>query len=43
MKHEDTVYSMSRHGSVIYLNTFSETVKRYSISYHAWSSTLNMP
>ena len=26
MKHEDTVYSMSRHGSVIYLNTFSETI-----------------
>ncbi len=26
MKHEDTVFSMSKHGSVIYLNTFSETV-----------------
>lgn len=26
MKHEDAVYSMSRHGSVIYLNTFSETI-----------------
>ena len=26
MKHEDTVYAMSHHGSVIYLNTFSETI-----------------
>ena len=26
MKHEDTVYSMSHHGSVIYLNTFSQTI-----------------
>ena len=26
MKHEDTVYALSRHGSVIYLNTFSETI-----------------
>ncbi|MBQ7015667.1 MAG: PLP-dependent aminotransferase family protein [Firmicutes bacterium] len=26
MKHEDTVFSMSKHGSVIYLNTFSETI-----------------
>ena len=26
MKHEDTVYAMSQHGSVIYLNTFSETI-----------------
>ena len=26
MKNEDTVFSMSKHGSVIYLNTFSETI-----------------
>ncbi len=26
MKHEDTVFSMSKQGSVIYLNTFSETI-----------------
>ena len=26
MKHEDTVYAMSQQGSVIYLNTFSETI-----------------
>lgn len=25
-KNEDTVFSMSRHGSVLYLNTFSETI-----------------